>query len=317
MRPTSWLAPLILTLAAFDAVAGDLAYVTNQNDSTLSVIDPHLGSEIARISLPGQPAGVSVGRPGELYTVATASRTVRRSNGGPDGAIVAEVQLEGGPMGVAYDAQADRVFVSDWYNARIWVLDGRSLAPQAQLKTGSAPAGLAINGGALASADRDADHVTLFDLETLEPRGTVAVGTRPFGLGFAPDGRLFVGNVGSNDVSVIDPVAGGAPVATVPVGDRPYGVAFAQGHAFVTNQYADTVSVIDLATLEVVATVDVGEYPEGIDTTSDGRRVLVANWFSNTLSVIDAKTLRVINEVPTGDGPRAFGRFIAARGDTK
>ena len=98
-------------------------------------------------------------------------------------------------------------------------------------------------------------------------------------------------------------------LATVPVGKRPYGVAFAAGRAFVTNQYANTVSVLSLDDLSTVATVEVGEYPEGVAATSDGR-IAVANWFDNTLSLIDAETLEVTASLDTADGPRAFGAFI-------
>ncbi len=182
-----------------------------------------------------------------------------------------------------------------------------TLAPVTELETGAAPAGLAVGGGLLASADRDGDMVSVFDLGSLELLHRIPVGERPFGLAFAPDGRLFAGNVGSNDVSVLD-AREGIALATVPVGERPYGIAFALGRAFVTNQYADSVSVIDLATLEPVATIDVGEYPEGIDIA--GSTVVVANWFENTVTLIDAATLDVTGTIATADGPRAFGRFV-------
>lgn len=296
-----------LILAACPA-AGDVAFVTCQNGDAVSVTDLATGAERARWPVPGKPAGIAVTPAGAVYTVSPDSKTVRRF--APDGTLEAEVTLDGGPIGVAADPRRARVFVSDWYNARLWVLDAGTLAPQGELTVAAAPAGLALSpdGRWLASAERDADRVSLFDAGTLERRHAVAVGTRPFGLRFAPDGRLFVGNVGSNDVSVIDPAAG-AVLATVPVGERPYGVAFAAGRAFVTNQYADSVSVIALDTLAPVATIDVGEYPEGIDATGDGR-LAVANWFDNTLSVIDAGTLKVVATVETADGPRAFGDFI-------
>ncbi|SFB12467.1 40-residue YVTN family beta-propeller repeat-containing protein [Poseidonocella pacifica] len=285
-----------------------MAYITNQSSSDLSVLDLETRSELRRISVPGQPAGV-VAHGTEAFTVSPESKTVRRIDT-RSGEVLAEVLLDGGPIGIALDLKGGRVFVSDWYNARIWVLDALSLTVIDTLQTGSAPAGLAIQSGLLAAANRDADQVSIFDLSDLSSRGVVPTGERPFGLGFAPDGRLFVGNVGTNDVTVIDPEAGEV-IGTVPVGERPYGVAFAKGQAFVTNQYSDSVSVINLQNLEVIRQIDVGEYPEGIDVTGDGERIVVANWFSNSVTLIDAGTLEVLGEIETGDGPRAFGRFIA------
>jgi YVTN family beta-propeller protein len=54
----------------------------------------------------------------------------------------------------------------------------------------------------------------------------------------------------------------------------------------------------------------VGDYPEGIAATADGRRIIVANWESNSISVIDAVELKVTGEIKVGDGPRAFGAFL-------
>lgn len=311
-RPEAILALAVFWSLAPWPAAGDIAYVTNQNSEEVSILDLAAGSERARVPVPGKPAGVAAA-PGGFFTVSPDSKTVRRFDA--TGTQTGEVVLDGGPIGIAADPASGRVFVSDWYNARIWVIDGATMTVSGTLATGSAPAGLAVSpdGRFLVSADRDADRVSVFDLATLAPHAAIRVGTRPFGLGFAPDGRLFVGNVGSDDVTVLDP-AGGV-LATVPVGARPYGVAFARGRAFVTNQYADTVSVIDLATLAPVAEIAVGEYPEGIDVTSDGATVVVANWFSNTVSLIDPERLTVTGEIATGDGPRAFGRFIAPDGD--
>lgn len=300
---------LAVILAAAPVLAGDLAYVTCQNGDGVSVLDIDAGAEIARWSVPGKPAGVAASE-NAVFTVAPDSKTLRKHDPAT-GAVLTGVQLDGGPMGIAHDAARGQLFVSDWYNARIWVLDDRALAVQQELRVGAAPAGLALSddGRFAASADRDADQVSIFDAATLDLRARVDVGTRPFGLRFAPDGRLFVGNVGSNDLTVIN-VETGRVAATVPVGERPYGVAFAKGRAFVTNQYEDSVSVIDLATLQPLGGLPTGEYPEGIDTGSDGRHILVANWFDNSVTIFDAETLSMVNEIETCDGPRAFGAFI-------
>lgn len=303
---------MILALAAGPA-AGDLAFVTCQNGDAVSVLDLDTGQERARWPVPGKPAGVAVAPDGSVFTVSPDSKTVRRYSA--DGTLMAQVTLDGGPIGVAHDAARGRLFVSDWYNARLWVLEDVTLTVLSELPAGAAPAGLALSpdGTLLASAERDANRVSLYDADTLTLLRTVPVGTRPFGLGFAPDGRLFVGNVGSNDMTVIAPHTG-AVLATVPVGERPYGVAFARSRAFVTNQYENTVSVIALDDLSIIATLEVGEYPEGIAATGDGR-IAVANWFDNTLNLIDARTLEPLAALETADGPRAFGAFIL-KGDS-
>jgi len=82
------------------------------------------------------------------------------------------------------------------------------------------------------------------------------------------------------------------------------------GRAFVTDQYASTVTVFDVATLRVVKTIEVGDYPEGIEADPTGKWVYVACWEQNTLERIDTATLEVTARIPVGNGPRAFGRFL-------
>ena len=96
----------------------------------------------------------------------------------------------------------------------------------------------------------------------------------------------------------------------VATGQRPYVIAFAAGKGFVTDQYSNTVTVFDPASLKKVAAIDVGDHPEGIAASRDGSRLYVTNWGSNTLGVIDATTLKVIKDIPVPDGPRSFGDFL-------
>lgn len=299
-----------LTAISASPTLAETAFITCQNGEILSRIDLSEMQETARWPLPGKPAGIAVGLDGTLFAVSPDSKSVRRLST-ETGETIAQVALDGGPIGIALDSERGRVFVSDWYNARLWVLDSKNLEVLTELPTGTAPAGIAIStdGRFLASADKDADQVSVFDAETLQSLHRITVGTRPFGLRFAPDGGLFVGNVGSNDVSVID-VESGTVTTAVPVGERPYGIAFAHGRAFVTNQYANTLSVISLDTLKHAALIEVGEYPEGIDATVSEDLVVVANWFDNTVSIVDPKALSVIETIETCDGPRAFGRFL-------
>lgn len=297
------LAALCLPLAA----QADRAWVTAQGGNALSVLDLETGAETARLAVPGDPAGVLVARDlGRVFTVSPGDHSLRAFS--LEGALLEQTVLEGGPVGIA--RQGGLVFVSDWYNARIWVLEAKGLALRSTLTTGAAPAGLAVSpdGRWLVSADRDADALSVFALPDLTLHRRIPVGARPFAVSFDAEGRAYAANVGSDTVSVVAPETGDL-LASLPTGKRPYGVAFAAGRIFVSNQYADTLSVFD-ADFTPLTTLEVGEYPEGIAAFDQGRKIAVANWFSDTLSVVDAEALTVLEEIPTAEGPRAFGPFI-------
>jgi YVTN family beta-propeller protein len=70
--------------------------------------------------------------------------------------------------------------------------------------------------------------------------------------------------------------------------------------AYIANSNSDTVSVIDVATRIVVATVPVGRGPSGVAASVPGTRVYVLNALDNTVSVIDAGTRAVIGTVRVG-----------------
>ncbi|MFM8349765.1 MAG: beta-propeller fold lactonase family protein, partial [Actinomycetales bacterium] len=88
---------------------------------------------------------------------------------------------------------------------------------------------------------------------------------------------------------------------TIAVGQGPGEVAVSRDgrRAYVTNEDANSVSVINLKTRRVVATLRVGTAPRGIAVSSDNRRVYVANNGGDaerlgTVSTIDAQALRVM-----------------------
>ena len=87
-------------------------------------------------------------------------------------------------------------------------------------------------------------------------------------------------------------------IAEVPIriGGGPY--------AYITNEYENTVSVIDTATNTVIATVNVGSTPNGIAVSPDGTKVYVTNFHSVTVSVIDTATDTVTSTVDVGSAPR-------------
>ena len=78
------------------------------------------------------------------------------------------------------------------------------------------------------------------------------------------------------------------------------GAALAQTRAYVTNEGAGSVSVIDTATNTIVATVPVGSNPDGIAVTPNGAFAYVAQESATTVSVIDTATNTITATVPDG-----------------
>ena len=69
---------------------------------------------------------------------------------------------------------------------------------------------------------------------------------------------------------------------------------------YIPNTNSNTISVIDTATNNITATVNVGTTPAGVAVTPDGTKVYVANSGDNPgdVSVIDTATNTVTATVP-------------------
>ena len=80
----------------------------------------------------------------------------------------------------------------------------------------------------------------------------------------------------------------------------------AAAEIWVTNEKDDTISVIDLDTLEVTRTIPTGQRPRGITFSKDYSRVYVCASDSDTVQVIDPETGEILHELPSGEDPEQF-----------
>src|SRR5258708_34489533 len=76
--------------------------------------------------------------------------------------------------------------------------------------------------------------------------------------------------------------------------------------AYVSNEKANTVSVIDTDSWTVTKTIKVGERPRGIEFTRDGKSVMVAVGDDDTMQVIDAATQAIRDTPPSRPDPALF-----------
>jgi YVTN family beta-propeller protein len=120
---------------------------------------------------------------------------------------------------------------------------------------------------------------------------------------------------GEDKVVAIDTATNQLIGGAIPVGQSPYGIAISPDgtRALVTNSGDDDVSVIDLGTGQVLATVDVGLDPYGIAYMPDGSRAFVANNDSSSLTVLDGHSGQPIGG-PIGVGLDPSGVAVSPNG---
>jgi YVTN family beta-propeller protein len=140
------------------------------------------------------------------------------------------------------------------------------------------------------------------------PPATGVGSAYPEGLAVSPDGRTLVVALNAADSAVVIDLATLAQ-NVVAVGRYPNGVGFDRhGHAYVSNEYDGTVSVIDTATHSLTTTIsglggtlgDLASHPEGMvaDPVRDLLYVAVAG--RDLIAVIDTNSESVVNLISVG-----------------
>jgi len=214
----------------------------------------------------------------------------------------------------------NRVYRFAWQGGASWIRDSVALADSgAKLYT----AGLALlpRQGLVAVVGNLSDSVYFIDATTLERRGAVAVGHRPYSA-VAGGSNLYVSDWGDSTVSVID-LSVRPPVrrSALFVGPHPSALALRGSELFVALAGANGVARVDLTTGRVREQLTValaphaptGSDPNALALSPDGRTLYVAMAGNNAVAVVrlGEKGTRVAGLIPAGWYPSA----VAASAD--
>lgn len=173
---------------------------------------------------------------------------------------------------------------------------------------GNEPEGLVVDArtGLAAAITRTPSALTIADLADGHIVRRVKLPATGRHLALAGSGGPVLVPIEQSDELVSVPLDGGAPQATA-VGDHPHDAAVGAGHAFVGNEFGDSVSVVDGG--QVQSTLDAPEQPGGVAASGD--RVVVVAVAERVLEVYDAHTLESLGVAPAGVGPT----HVVAAGD--
>jgi YVTN family beta-propeller protein len=288
-----------------------IAYITNQGDNTVSVIDIQENKVISTLKVGKAPVGVAVSTKLKRVFISNVESNNISVIDAVNNKVIESIALQGSPVGLAMAPDHNTLYVADWFSDSIIAINTADSRQRRELMVAKAPAGLVVSddSNTLYVAARDSNEVAVVDTKSFAVIKRIAVGTHPFGVSINKD-TLYVVNVYDNTISAINTHTWAE--TKIKVGEHPYcAVSSADNKTlYVSNTQDDTVSVIDLGTQKTVAVIDVGMTPEGISYDAANKLVLTASWGENKVSVIEARTNTLKGHINTGDKSRAFGQFI-------
>ena len=263
----------LISVALASPCLANYAYVTNNGNDSVSVIDTETNTVIASINLPpdsncqcvaispdGSHAYVSSYNGNMVAIINTATNTIERTITGLTG-----------PMGIAITPDGNYAYIAN----------------------------NAIN------------TVSVLNINTHTITDTVIVGTYPVSIRISPDGHYaYVANHFTSNVSVIDITNNNTVLTTVSVGGSfsgPIGIAITPdgAYAYVANYYENSISVIQTSDNTVLTAIEVAISPRFLSITANGQYVYVAG-YNGTVSVINTatNTLEANIQIP---GAELFG----------
>jgi YVTN family beta-propeller protein len=321
------LALLTLPLAAH---AGR-AYVSNEDEHTVTVIDTATNTAITTVPVGKRPRGILLSHDEKTLYVAL-SGLPKCPPSVPDEECeklerdlkadgIAAVDTKTLKVTKVYQAGSDPeqfdltpaglLFVANEDAATVTVLDMRTGTIVARVPVGKEPEGVRVSpsGNWVLVTNESDNSISIIDPSSLKVVRSVTVGKRPRDIAFTPDGKTaYVSGEFDSSLYRIH-VPEGAPVEEVMAFSRearPMSVRLdaKRNRIYVSTGRGGKIAVIDVSgTPKLIQEVAVGTRPWGIALSADGTRLYTANGPSNDVSVVDTATLKVIKRIPVGKSP--------------
>ncbi len=209
---------------------GRRLYVASEDTGTAVIMDAGSGTVLASLPVGGEPEGVGISPDGRfVYMTSEEDHHVAVIDTTLD-AVTSTFGVGKRPRHAEFSSDGSRAYVTGEFDASVSVVD---VGAHRVLGVINLPGDLVRPMDAALAPDGATLYVTTgrgrllyaIDAATQEPRASVQVGQRPWGLGVSPDGRrIYTANGPSNDVSVID-AASMTVIRTITAGTRPWGIA--------------------------------------------------------------------------------------------
>lgn len=230
------------------------------------------------------------------------------------------IKLGGTVHTVMLDPKTQRVYVTDLARGYLDVINAKTDQVLAEIPVGAHLHGLAVSNQLHMAFVTDVAQSKVYAVDTrtnmvLTPGG-IPVGPNPWGVAVNPRTKtLYVADTGVDPFSSTTPMnpAGNSVsvinlrtmqvVRTIPVGPHPWNLVVNRKSHTV---YAGIMGAHEVAVIRhnrVIQDIPVGLSPHGMALDPKNHRLFVNNTMSNTTSVINTKENRVINTLAVGKQP--------------
>lgn len=310
-----WSALAFSLAFAAPATAGT-AFISNEKDNTITVLDVDTMKVIKTVPVGKRPRGmvlspdhktlfICAGDDNRLDVMDTSTFeiTATHETSGPD------------PELLDIDHAGKFIYIANEDDGLVTVVNAADGSVRGEIQIGVEPEGMAVSpDDTIVVATSESTSMAHFiDIKSLKVVANVLVDTRPRVARYTPDGKeVWVTAEVGGTVSIIDAIGHKIKQRLTfnipgvrPELIQPMGVEFsADGKkAFVALGRANRIAVIDTATYETTNLILVGQRPWHMDFNKDRSKLFTANGLSNDVTVVDVATLKAEKSIPVGRLP--------------
>lgn len=315
-------------------------YIANEDDGTITVIDPIENVSIGTIELSADmssmlmPHNVQVAPDGKSVWVTGMPET----EGGMEQVVVIDpasnhnithrinVGTEQHLAHVVFDSTSNYAFVTANEANQVIQINAKTYVEVKRFDLDSAhgPHGLRYSRGNLYVANIEANSMSIINIASEQiteiPLGGMAVQTA-----VTSDGNyVFISLYDTKEIARYDlqsqqltkialPSGSLGPIQMYPTPDNQLLYVCDQGGVG-EDAASNKVYVIDIATSTVTNTIVAGYAAHGVVVNNDGTKAYVTNSLSNTLSVIDVATQAITNTITVGKSPNGVSYRFSTGG---
>jgi len=306
---------------------------TNAAGDNIHVIDPATNTVVGVINDIEVPHGVTSAPDGTRLYFTNESRHTVDVVDGVTFAILARVPLSGRPNNLAVSKDGTRVYAGiTQAPGAVDVIDTVALtrAKTIPVKGGIHNVYVTPDGKHVVAGSIPGRVITVIDqaTETIAWELPMSAGIRPMEFEKAADGstsRIFVQLSDYHGIAVVDfnarkevrriemPEIKGEEKHTTGLQAAPahgLGVTPDGKVLFSTSKVYSTMYAYALPNLEPLGHVHVGQHPEWVTFSPDGRYVYVAAAGDNSTTVVDVKSLKVVANIKVGQVPKRNGTAL-------
>ena len=291
------------------------AYITNEKDNTLSVIDINKRKVVKTVEIGQRPRGITMTKDGKLVLICASDDDrveVRDAE-----TLKLKYHLPSGPDPELFVLSPDDsiLYIANEDDAMVTVVDMNEKMIIDDIPVGVEPEGMGLisNGSLLVNTSETTNMAHFIDTETLDIVENVLVDARPRVAMFTPDdGEVWVSSEIGGTVKVINP---SSKEVTHTIGFeipgvneesiQPVGVRHTKDgkYTFVALGPANRIAVIDQKSKEVIKYLLVGQRVWQLAFSNDQKTLLSTNGVSNDVSFINVDKLKVEKSVKVGRFP--------------